>query len=141
MDAVERAAALLLEPADPVWCMARVAALLSPYYEKDTPQAVREIEAEDWLDALGGFPRWAIEDAARWWKSAENPRRRQRPMEGDIAERCRSAVGDVRAVPVLLRAPRRIEGPPREPVSPERARAILAEAGLAGRFTSRRAAE
>ena len=31
---VERVAAKLMEPVEPVWCLARIAALLSPYYEK-----------------------------------------------------------------------------------------------------------
>ena len=30
---VERVSAKLMVPAEPVWCLARVAALLSPYYE------------------------------------------------------------------------------------------------------------
>ncbi|HPC58659.1 MAG TPA: hypothetical protein PK689_06640 [Kiritimatiellia bacterium] len=36
----------LQTPASPAWVMARIAALLSPYYEKDVPQAVRVMEAE-----------------------------------------------------------------------------------------------
>ena len=134
MEAVERAVAGLTVPVDPTWCMARVAALLSPYYEKDTPQSVREMEAEDWLAALEGFPQWAVDDAVRWWKSADNPHRRRRPMEGDIAERCRSAVGDVRAVPVLLSFARPAEPErPRKPECREQRAAMVAEI-LGGAF-------
>lgn len=87
-DEIERIAGKLMEPASAAWCMARVAALLNPYYDKDTPQSVRVMEAEDWREALARFPDWAIERAARWWKSADNPDRRKRPLEGDIAARC-----------------------------------------------------
>lgn len=79
--------AALSQPASPVWILARVAALLSPYYEKDTPQAIREMEAEDWLAALEGKPQWAITAAVRWWQGDSNPDRRKRPMQGDIAAR------------------------------------------------------
>jgi hypothetical protein len=78
---------MLKIPANPVWVMARVASLLNPYFEKDTPQAIRKMEAEDWSYAFDGFPKWAIDKAVRWWKSADNPKRRIRPVEGDIVER------------------------------------------------------
>lgn len=122
-------------PVEPVWCLARVAALLSPYYEKETPQAVREMEAEDWREALAEFPRWAIERAVRWWKSADNPDRRKRPLEGDIAARCRVEMNGVPSAVQMLelrRNGRDFSQPqlPRERVSAERAAEILAEAGL-----------
>lgn len=130
MAEVEATVAALSEPAESTWLMARVAALLSPYFEKDTPRAVREMEAEDWLDALGEYPQWAIERAVRWWKSADNQDRRKRPMEGDIAARCNAEMRDFQAVPAILR--RKISPPfvyqPRQPerqrVSPEAAAEI-----------------
>ena len=94
----------LTAPASQVWVMARVAALLNPYFEKDTPQAVREIEAEDWAVALRGFPQWALENAVRWWKSADNPDRRKRPLEGDIAARCKVEMMAVTAAEIHLSA-------------------------------------
>lgn len=132
---VERVSGKLLVPTDPIWCLARVAALLLPYYEKDTPQAVREMEAEDWREALGGFPRWAIERAVRWWKSDANPDRRKRPLEGDIAARCRVEMNGVPSAVQMLelrRTGRDFSQPqlPRERISAERAAEILAEAGL-----------
>jgi hypothetical protein len=81
--------AALSEPANPTWVMARIAALLEPYFDKGTPQGVREIEAEDWAEALCRYPQWALQRAVRWWKSADNPKRRQRPIEGDIEARVR----------------------------------------------------
>lgn len=130
---VERVSGKLLVPTDPIWCLARVAALLLPYYEKDTPQAVREMEAEDWREALGGFPRWAIERAVRWWKSDANPDRRKRPLEGDIAARCRVEMNGVPSAYKVLEMKQRgsdYKVEPRERLTAERAAEILGEAGF-----------
>jgi hypothetical protein len=80
-------------PADPAWIMARVLALLTPYFTASVPEAVRRIEAEDWMAALKGYPHWAIEKAVRWWKSDENPDHRRKPLEGDIVERVKFEMG------------------------------------------------
>jgi hypothetical protein len=141
MQSVEKAVAVLSEPCNPAWCMARVAALLNPYYDKDTPQAVRQMEAEDWLEALREYPQWAIERAVRWWKSEENADRRKRPLEGDIAARCKLEMRGIGAVPKLLglKAEGRYIEPekPREKASSEERRAmataILARAGYSVR--------
>jgi len=106
-------------PADPSWCMARVASLLSPYYDKDTPQAVREMEAEDWLVALGQYPQWAIDRAVRWWKGEGNSNRRKRPMEGDIADRCKVEMRGITAVPKLVEIMARKPAAPVRNVSPQ----------------------
>lgn len=95
----------LQAPANPAWVMARIAALLSPYYEKDVPQAVRVMEAEDWAEALAEYPQWAIQNAVRWWKSEHNADRRRRPMEGDIAAACRKEMDAVRAAAFILSQP------------------------------------
>ena len=133
---VERVAGKLMVPVERVWCLARVAALLSPYYEKETPQAVREMEAEDWREALAGFPRWAIERAVRWWKSADNPDRRKRPLEGDIAARCRVEMNGVpSAVHMLeLRSKGRDFARKEEPrISAARAAELMREVGFVPR--------
>lgn len=96
------AVAPLSKPADPVWIMARVASLLDPYFDKGTPQAIREIEAEDWADALAEFPKWAIQRACRWWKSDANGDRRKRPLEGDIAARCKFETQALRAARIHM---------------------------------------
>lgn len=123
---VTAAMADLTRPCSPVWCMARVASLLNPYFEKDTPQAVRELEMEDWLAALGGYPQWAIDRAVRFWKSAENPQRHRRPVEGDIAARCIHELRGIRAVPELMRPRPRDAEPPRPDMTPEQ-RAEMAQ--------------
>jgi hypothetical protein len=134
--AIERAIDALTEEVSPVWLMARIAALLSPYYEKDVPQSVREMELEDWAAALGGYPQWAIERAVRWWKGQDNPDRKRRPMEGDIAAKCHEYMDGVRAGQRIIAyaepwPPMRIEPPKREPpCSPEAAAEIIAKAGF-----------
>ena len=77
----------LTKPAPPTWLMAHIAALLLPYYEKDTPAAIREIDAEYWARSLRQFPAWAIHRAIAWWRSADNPKRNIRPVEGNIEAR------------------------------------------------------
>jgi hypothetical protein len=130
-DDVERIVAKLMEPANPVWCLARIAALLMPYYDRDTPQGIREMEAEDWREALAEYPQWAIERAVRWWKGADNPNRRRRPMEGDIAERCRIEMDGVPSALIALGAPVLQIQEHRERISAERAAEIMQEAGFA----------
>jgi hypothetical protein len=102
MHEIEGTVAALSEPVAPAWCMARVAALLNPYYDKDTPPMVRQMEAEDWMEQLAPFPQWAIERAVRWWKSAENADRRKKPLEGDIAARCKVEMRGIGSLPELL---------------------------------------
>ena len=125
----------LSEPAAVTWSMARVAALLSPYFDKDTPQGVREIEAEDWAEALAKYPSWAIERACRWWKSADNPNRRKRPLEGDIEDRIRYEMRNVRGAKAW--AKRGVSGmdavEAEPPVDAKTAREILQRAGFAPR--------
>ena len=133
---VSATVAALSEPANPAWCMARVAALLNPYYEKDTPQSVREMEAEDWLESLAGYSQWALERAARWWKSDANPDRRKRPLEGDIAARCKIEMRGIGAIPQIMEM--KVQGrwratqaePERKRMSKEDAARIMAEAGF-----------
>jgi hypothetical protein len=103
---VRATVAALSEPANAAWIMARIAALLNPYYDKDTPPAVRRMEAEDWLEALAEYPQWAIERAVRWWKSADNEARRKKPLEGDIAARCRVELRGIGALPEIVRRKR-----------------------------------
>ena len=132
-ETVLRIQSALMISASGVWISARVAALLSPYYEKDIPQAVRKMEAEDWEQALSGFPQWAIERAVRWWKSDANTDRRKRPLEGDIVARCRLEMdGVASACKVLEMKQRGIEHKPepRERLTAERAAEIMRDVGF-----------
>ena len=95
----------LTHPADRTWLLARIASLLSPYFEKDTPIGVREMEADDWAQALGKYPRWAINNAVFWWKSSDNPNRRKTPMHGDIEDRVKSEMGVVKLALIKANQP------------------------------------
>ena len=132
-ETVLRIQSALMISASGVWISARVAALLSPYYEKDIPQAVRKMEAEDWEQALSGFPQWAIERAVRWWKSDANTDRRKRPLEGDIVARCRVEMDGVASASKVLEMKQRgIEHKPepRERLSADRAAEIMRDVGF-----------
>lgn len=136
LDEVNATVVALSEPARPQWIMARAAAILTPYYAKDVPQIVREMEAEDWLEALACYPQWAIDRAARWWKGSDNPDRRKAPLEGDIARRCKREMDGIAAASVLAQMARsgriRVETPAidRKPVDRDTAAKIMEEAGF-----------
>ena len=99
----ELSVAALSKPAHPAKVMVRVLALLHPYFDKETVQAAREVEAEDWAVALQGYPYWAIERACRWWKLCKDTRNK-RPKEGDIVDRCRVEMDAVNAAKLALAA-------------------------------------
>lgn len=123
----------LMTPCSGAWISARIAALLSPYYEKDIPQSVREMEAEDWEQALSGFPQWAIERAVRWWKSDANADRRKRPLEGDIVARCRVEMDGVASACKVLEMKQRgaeHKPEPRERLTADRAAEIMRDVGF-----------
>lgn len=132
-ETVLRIQSALMISASGVWISARVAALLSPYYEKDIPQAVRKMEAEDWEQALSGFPQWAIERAVRWWKSDANTDRRKRPLEGDIVARCMVEMDGVASASKVLEMKQRgaeHKQEPRERLTADRAAEIMRDVGF-----------
>ena len=121
---IEAGIAQLRVPCDPAWLMARVLALLLPYYAADVPESIRRIDAEDWRAALVGFPQWAIEKASRWWKSDENPERKRKPMDGDIGERVKFEMGILSFAAMKVREydegyQKRIAEPEPAPPTPE----------------------
>lgn len=111
----------LAAPADGRWLLARIASLLGSYYEKNTPQAIREMEAEDWAAALASYPVWAVNLAVRWWKGPENASRSRRPLEGDIVARANKEMDAVRAAQIHLR---RLESGAMEAAAPAEERRI-----------------
>jgi hypothetical protein len=88
-DKLEQYLRVYSQPAETAFLMGRVMALMSAYFVGNVPHGIRVIEAEDWEAALSGYPEWAVRNACRWWKGEENPDRRKKPLEGDIAARCR----------------------------------------------------
>jgi len=145
-DEVAANVAFLLRPADGPRVLARVAALLTPYYTGDVPNGVRMIEAEDWAEALDGLPEWAITKACRWWKGDENVNRRKKPFEGDIVARARFEMGALRVAGWAVERfddglrPKQPE-PARQAPSPEDVahRRAFAESVIKGKFPSMRA--
>jgi hypothetical protein len=79
----------LSEPASREWLTGRVTALLTAYFGASLPAGVLAVELADWLAELECFPEWAVRDAIRWWRGAENEHRSRKPHPGDIAARCR----------------------------------------------------
>jgi hypothetical protein len=102
-DEVASALVRFWEPIQAPQLMARIAALLTPYYTGDVPHGVRILEAEDWAEALARYPEWAIIKACRWWKSENNPDRRKKPLEGDIAVRARFECGVLKVAESAMR--------------------------------------
>lgn len=78
-------------PAEPVnagqhatWIAGRAQTLLSHYFSPDLSPEVVEAAIDDWVKALVGFPKQAIEFACEGYLR-DQPRRR--PTPGDIASR------------------------------------------------------
>ncbi len=101
--------ARLAEPAPKARILRRVFVLLQHYYVRDisgdtgaAADVQREI-AEDWYATLAPYPAWAIDQAARWWISSQNPMYRHKPLPGDIGHQCWSATGDLRAAEIIAR--------------------------------------
>ena len=60
--------------------------------------------AEDWQHELRDYPSWAINAACRWWMGAENEKRRQKPLPGDIASRAHKEMEPLRFADLKLGA-------------------------------------
>jgi len=139
-DQIAASVQALSVPCDPSWLMARVMALLAPYFTANIPEAVRRIEAGDWLVALSDRPQWAIEKACRWWKGDENPDHRRKPIEGDIADRVRFEMGILAFGAMKVREydagyAKRIAEPEEAPPTPEQMEQRRAFAnGIMSRF-------
>lgn len=76
----------LKRPASDKWIAARCATMLMHYYVADLPEQAMTAVAGDWMAELKGKPAWAILRAVRWWMGDQNPKRRQKPLPGDISE-------------------------------------------------------
>ena len=59
-DQVRQGVVVLSQRADHVWLMARIAALLHPYYVGSAPRGAIKLMAEDWAEELGKYPQWEI---------------------------------------------------------------------------------
>lgn len=79
-----------------------------------------------WIEDLEGFPREAIESAIRRWRREEE----RRPTPAGLRRLCREEMPKPRIV-------RNAPEPPRERVTPEAAREILAQTGWSQRLIKR----
>lgn len=82
--------------ADSRWIAQRVVSLLSHYFVAEIHPAAMEKVASDWTRQLELYPEWAIEAACDWWVSRHNPKRRQKPVPGDIADRANTEAAIIR---------------------------------------------
>lgn len=125
-------------PANKKWIAGRVATLLSQYFASSVPVEMMTAIADDWNEELRKFPSWSIQKACRWWMSAENDKRRQKPLPGDIAARCKTELGVVQVGDLALRRfyagvePIK-QAKPEKPCSKEAAAEIMAKAGFAAK--------
>jgi hypothetical protein len=69
-----------LAPADEGWILSRVLVLFSHYPDRRFTPEIEEAIAADWAEDLAGYPRWAIDQAARSYR--RNPDNRWRPTPG-----------------------------------------------------------
>lgn len=129
----------LKRPAPDTWVIGRVLSLLSHYYVSAEDERATKAKAKDWGDILRGYPAWAINNAAQWWMSMENPERKRKPLPGDIQERAYKEMMCVRAAETVLQARKAsemnagsLEAQEPSRVSPEAARDIMREYGFSG---------
>lgn len=87
-DRTASAIKLLEGAADAQWIGQRAAKFLAAhYFVPDAHDAVLEAIGRDWSTELKGYPEWAVDAAFDWWMSRHNPKRRNKPLPGDISER------------------------------------------------------
>ncbi|HEY8612265.1 MAG TPA: hypothetical protein VIL69_13345 [Roseomonas sp.] len=89
-----------LAPAERGELLARILALLSHYRLDPHPEQVEMRIADDWAEDLGGYPMWAIEEAAKFWRRT----RKWKPQICEIIALCEEAVGQHLRIRDRLRA-------------------------------------
>lgn len=89
----------VLAPVEPDRLLGRVLALLSHYPAKGLTPDVEQLVALDWVEDLGGFPTWAIDQAARTWRRTQ----KWRPSIAEIRALCTEACAKERVLVDRLR--------------------------------------
>jgi len=90
----------ILEPADSDRLLGRLLALLSHYPAKGLTPDVEQLVAMDWVEDLGEFPTWAIDQAARTWRRTK----KWRPSIAEMRALCEDACAKERGLADRLRA-------------------------------------
>lgn len=89
----------ILAPAEPDHLLGRVLALLSHFPAKGLTPDVEQLVAMDWVEDLGEFPAWAIDDAARAWRRTK----KWRPSIAEMRALCEEACAKERVMGQRLR--------------------------------------
>lgn len=89
----------VLAPAEPDRLLARILTLLSHYPAKGLTPEVEQLVAMDWVEDLGEFPGWAIEQAARSWRRTQ----KWRPSIAEMRALCEEACAKERQLAECLR--------------------------------------
>lgn len=89
----------VLAPAEPDRLLGRVLALLSHYPAKGLTPEVEQLVALDWVEDLGEFPGWAIDQAARAWRRTK----KWRPSIAEMRALCEEACEKERRLAECLR--------------------------------------
>ncbi|NUB23560.1 hypothetical protein [Azospirillum brasilense] len=89
----------ILAPAEPDHLLGRVLALLSHFPAKGLTPDVEQLVAMDWVEDLGEFPAWAIDDAARAWRRT----RKWRPSIAEMRALCEESCAKERVLAQRLR--------------------------------------
>jgi hypothetical protein len=85
-----------MTPVDPVWLSGRIDVMLRQFPDRGAavPVEIMEKIIDDWLDALEGYPQWAVAEAVTGYLQSE----KWKPAISEIVERCEAAVERTRAV-------------------------------------------
>ena len=89
----------VLAPVEPDRLLGRVLALLSHYPAKGLTPDVEQLVAMDWVEDLGEFPGWAIDQAARSWRRTK----KWRPSIAEMRALCEEACATERRLAECLR--------------------------------------
>ncbi|PWC74113.1 hypothetical protein [Azospirillum sp. TSH64] len=89
----------VLAPVEPDRLLGRILALLSHYPAKGLTPEVEQLVAMDWVEDLGEFPGWAIDQAARIWRRT----RKWRPSIAEMRALCEEACAKERQLAECLR--------------------------------------
>lgn len=89
----------VLAPAEPDRLLGRLLALLSHYPAKGLTPDVEQLVAMDWVEDLGEFPGWAIDQAARNWRRTK----KWRPSIAEMRALCEEACAKERQLAECLR--------------------------------------
>ena len=123
----------LSQPVRRDWLQAEVVKLLVHYFTGADLGSFAQSIGDDYDRELSKYPAWAITKARNWWLSANNGRRRFKPLPGDLAERAEKEMAVVRIAESRIARSRPKQTAPRAEQKPKpkyNSDALIAKAGL-----------